>query len=168
MKFKRIFLSLLFSIIICSCNFISLWASDYDFETTAVYNAPKSRVKALVKTTGYVCKDADLATYANIVAKIIFEKNITDTFQIITNRLVITSVKMNGYLKPLSDTGNYTANIFKCAEWASIKKITLDSIEIAELADVILATGLGPKGTHFKGQTNFITVDTVFHKTKFR
>jgi hypothetical protein len=46
--------------------------------------------------------------------------------------------------------------------------IKADSTELAELWQVILSTGAGPKGTFLKGQTKEIIVDTVKYSTKDR
>jgi len=164
MKGKTL-LSLIFSLGFYSCE---LYSSNYDFETNAIYTAPKSRTTAYVLAKGFVPKGADLGEEkdAHIEAKIVFEKHSSDTVYIVSSGSNISSLIMEPNHHLPFDSSSYADAIFSAARNNSVSGI--DSVEIGELADVILATGFGPKGTHLKGQTKAIIVDTVFYTTKNR
>lgn len=166
MQFKKKYLSLFCLLSIYSCG--DFWASNYDFETIATYIAPNTKAKVIISTKGYVPKGADLGDENEclIIAKIIFDYKPTDTVKVISNgyRIVSTTIKDSSF--QFSDSSNYTSILRDCAYKIGIP--TVDSVELNELHQVVLATCAGPKGTFLKGQTKDIIVDTVSYLTKDR
>jgi hypothetical protein len=149
-----------------SCG--DLWASNYDFETTAIYEAPKTKATAIVLTKGYVPKGADLGDENEclISARITFSDKPADVLKITSNGFKVLSAAINDTSFQFKDSTNYTFILMDAAK--KLKAITADSTELAELGQIILSTGAGPKGTFLKGQTKQIIVDTVRYSTKDR
>jgi len=167
MPFKKAFLvtSLLFSI--CSCD-IEMWASNYDFETTAIYIAPQSSATAVVLTKGYVPKGADLGDEDKclIDARISFSDKPTDRIKISSNGRKVFSALINDKPVLIKDSTDYTSVLLDCSKQIGVIKIY--PVELEEFGRVILSTGYGPKGTVLKGQSKIILVDTVRYSTKER
>lgn len=166
MQFHIKYLSVFILLSIYSCG--DFWASNYDFETTATYIAPKTKVTVVVSTKGYVPKGADLGDENEclIIAKIIFDYKPTDTVKVISTGFKVVSTTIKDSSFQFSDSSNYTSILIDCAHNIGIAKV--DSIELAELSQVIMSTCAGPKGTFLKGQTKDIIVDTVSYITKDR
>jgi len=144
------------------------WASNYDFTTHAVYFAPTLHAKAFVLTKGFVPKGEDLGDInaAIIQTKIVFDNKPTDTIFIATNGLKVSQAQVSGQVLLIADSTDYAATMANCARHILITKSV--STEFKELADAILSTATGPKGTYFKGQAKSIIVDTVFIRTNDR
>ena len=167
MKHFVFFVIFLSSIFLTACDF-SLYASDYDFNTTATYIAPKSHLKAFVNTTGYVPKGQELGdpSLATINTTITHDKNPFNQIEITSNGEKLHSVKVNGVSSSILDSTNYVKTIINNSKQLGLKII--DETELQEFAEVILSTSSGPKGTYLKGQTKTIIVDTVFYTTTDR
>ena len=167
MEFKTIFIGLIFLISFCSCEF-SMYASNYDFETTAIYVAPKSKSTAVVLTKGYVPKGADLGdeNQCLINSRITFSEKPNDIIKISSNGLKVFTVLINDKQLVFKDSNSYISILLQGAKDLGIVKI--DSTELEEFGRVILSTGYGPKGTILKGQSQTIFVDTVRYSTKNR
>lgn len=167
MEIKKIFIATILSLGVCSCEF-DMWANNYDFETTAIYVAPKSSATAIVLTKGYVPKGADLGdeNECTIEARISFSDKPTEVIKISSNGRKVFSTLINDKSFPIKDSTDYTSAILDCSKQIGITKI--DTVELEEFGRVILSTGYGPKGTVLKGQSKTIVVDTVRHITKDR
>lgn len=167
MKVKKTFLATFLVVNLYSCG-LDFYASNYDFETTAIYTAPQSNASAVVLTKGYVPRGADLGDENECLvdARITFNEKPSEVIEILSNGVKVFSATISG--KPVSviDSLNYSSVLFKCSKLTGVKEI--DTTELKELSAVILATGYGPKGTFLKGQTKTILVDTVRYSTKDR
>lgn len=167
MQFRQ---SLLLALILSSlsgCDF-GMRASNYDFETTAIYTAPKSNATAIVLTKGYVPKGDDLGDWKEciVIAKVTFSEKPNNKLKITSNGVTISGIEINDKNIPVFDSSNYSETLIDCAKRIEILKVS--ETEMKELAEAILATGSGPKGTYLKGQTKVIVVDTVRYTTKAR
>lgn len=151
----------------CSCGF-DFYASNYDFETTAIYTAPKMGATAIVLAKGYVPKGADLGDEKEclINARITFSDKPVDILKITSNGFKVLSTTINDTAFHFKDSTNYGSILMDASRKIGTTKT--DSTELAELERVILATGAGPKGTFLKGQTKEIIVDTVTFSVKDR
>ena len=167
MQFKKISIATILLLGICSCDF-DIWASNYDFETTAIYVAPKSSATAIVLTKGYVPKGADLGDENECVidTRISFSDRPTDVIKISSNGRKVFSSLINDKPFPIDDSTDYTSVLLDCSKQLGVTKI--DPLELEEFSRVILSTGYGPKGTVLKGQSKTIFVDTVRYSTKDR
>lgn len=152
--------------ILYSCG--DLWASNYDFETTAIYTAPKTKVTATVLTKGYVPKGHDLGDESQclIISQLIFTDKPSDKIKVTSNGIKVSAIKINDNAFSFKDSTNYTSILIDIAKRLQIRNI--DSTELVELGQVILSTGAGPKGTILKGQSKGIIVDTIKCITKDR
>ena len=167
MQFIKTFIATFLLFSFCSCDF-DMWASNYDFETTAIYIAPKSNATATVLTKGYVPKGADLGDENEclITTRITFSDKPTDVIKISSNGFKVLTAYINDTSIAIRDSSNYAAILKDCSERIGLHKLV--DTEIKELSEAILATGAGPKGTFLKGQTKAIIVDTVAYSTKDR
>jgi hypothetical protein len=167
MQFRKLFLATLLVLGICSCDF-DMWASNYDFETNAIYVAPKSRATAIVLTEGYVPKGADLGDLNECVidARINFSDKPTDVIKITSNGRKVLSTLINNKPFLFNDSMDYTSVLIDCSKKLGVTNI--DLVELEEFGKVILSTGYGPKGTVLKGQSETILVDSVRYTTKDR
>lgn len=155
-------------ILLCAYSCGDFWASNYDFETTAIYIAPKTKVTAIVLTKGNVPKGADLGDKNEclIDARITFSDKPADILKIVSNGFKVLSTTINDTAFNFKDSTNYTLTLMDASRKLGIA--STDSVELSELGQVILSTGAGPKGTFLKGQTKQIIVDTVRYSTKDR
>jgi hypothetical protein len=167
MRYRQFLLVILISLGLSACDY-DMWVSDYDFETTAIYTAPKSNATATVLAKGFVPKGDDLGDWKQclVIARITFSEKPNGKLKITSNGLAISAVEINSLNISVSDSSNYTAVLTDCAKQMGILKIS--DIEMKELGEAILSTGAGPKGTYLKGQTKAIVVDTVRYTTKDR
>ena len=166
MQFVKTILATFILFIAYSCG--DFRASNYDFETTAIYIAPKTRATAIVLTKGYVPKGADVGdgNECLIDTRITFSDKPTEVLKILSNGFQVLSTTVNDTPFNFKDSANYTLTLLDVSRKLGITNA--DSVELTELAQVILSTGAGPKGTFLKGQTNQIIVDTVRYSTKDR
>jgi hypothetical protein len=151
----------------CSCG-ADFYASNYDFETTAIYTAPKSGATAMVLTKGYVPNGADLGdeNQCLVVARITFNQKPVNVIKISSNGRRVFFALVNEANVPISDSSNYFSVLLNCSRQSGAKEI--DTAELNEFSHAILGTGYGPKGTVLKGQSKTIIVDTVRYFIKDR
>lgn len=147
-------LSILAIVYLVSCGL-----GNYDFETTASYQANNSNLTTNLSATGYVPSGADVGegnvngiiTGTNLIDTIHFQINSTESSLLIYNSEQIEITNSMDFSKALTDL---------------LTKIGVDydRLEIQELGKVIIATTSGPKGTYMEGQTDFIKVINVVFK----
>jgi hypothetical protein len=166
MQFTKKILSTILLFSFYSCG--DFWASNYDFETTAIYVAPKTRATAIVLTKGYVPKGADLGDENEclISARITFGDKPAYVLKIKSNGFKVLATTINDTTFQFKDSTNYALILMETSRKLGMTNV--DSTELAELGQAILNTGAGPKGTFLKGQTKQIIVDTVRYTTKDR
>ena len=102
-----------------------MYASNYDFETTAIYVAPKSKSTAVVLTKGYVPKGADLGdeNQCLINSRITFSEKPNDIIKISSNGLKVFTVLINDKQLVFKDSNSYISILLQGAKDLGIVKI---------------------------------------------
>src|SRR5258705_1233338 len=138
------------SLFIFSCGGFELGGGEYSFSDTATFYAPKSNIKIVVFSKGYVPKGADLGDGRGLV-ELTFTNHYSDTLRLLTSPENIDTIIYKDKTIPFYCNQMDKTTLFNFLDSAGFKH--LDTNEISELRDAMTFINYGHKAGFAEGQT---------------